>query len=830
MSVTLKCPECGREFQGKARFCRADGARLVEVGAEPVGTPAALATPASAASGSASSAVPPTVSDKAGSGPHSDDGRGASTTSTASTRKPGAGSDPRRSSHRDLRGSIGTAGGSRATGTRPGSLRGLPGVSGDDHGLPGALSGEHRKPRGTGSGARKDPRKESKRDHSGSLSSNALAPVTAGLGEKRSESRRADPMIGRVIAGRFEIEKVLGTGATGVVYRATHRALSRKMAVKLLRPQFVWDDRSMERFFREARTYSMLDHPNIVYLYDFGRAEQGEPFLVMEYVEGQTLHEAIQHSPTRTLPLDRVLIVMSQVARALAHAHSRGVIHRDIKPENIMLVPQGEYEDLAKLLDFGVAKVANAERVTGVGQVTGTAEFIAPETLLDGVEITSAVDLYAIGIIFHDALIGRPPFTGTLDVVLHQHVEMVPPLLSERSADPNLPIELDDVVARLLEKDPGRRPSAVELSEVLDRLLEEWLGREYAVDDASSISGIGVASAITASEGLSGDSFGTLSGLSSRGSLGLSVSADSLGSISSASARLNLSSDTSPDVSLGVGSPPPSADQSGETTDTSLRAVPAIEFSDLDTQPLALMQRPTLMVHRTERKTEVIDRLARPTQVVARQDWPTRMMSGLGAPARPTQVLPQLRLPRGPTQEQMELLELHSTNLYKVATELAGRLWPGGWPQALLNLHQHIDGCDAQERKLGTEIEAHERRAREAPELLEQHHELRLKVLGLSERVRSDTSLDARARARLAEELEAVERVFFNIEGKMQPQRRGNIEAQRQARIDVRATRRRSRVMFARLLLAMPSPGHADAAKRELSELLAHCDKPDAQR
>ncbi|HNN95948.1 MAG TPA: serine/threonine-protein kinase, partial [Pseudomonadota bacterium] len=726
MPVTLKCPECGREFQGKARFCRADGARLVEAGAEPVVTSAAPATPASAASGSASSAVPPVVGDKAGSGPHSDDGRGAS---AASTRKAGAGSDPRRSSHRDLRGSIGAAGGSRGTGTRPGSLRGLPGVSGDDHGLPGALSGDHRKARGTGSGARKDPRKESKRDHSGSLSSNALAPVTDGFGEKRAESRRADPMIGRVIAGRFEIEKVLGTGATGVVYRATHRALARKMAVKLLRPQFVWDDRSMERFFREARTYSMLDHPNIVYLYDFGRAEQGEPFLVMEYVEGQTLHEAIQHSPTRTLPLDRVLIVMSQVARALAHAHSRGVIHRDIKPENIMLVPQGEYEDLAKLLDFGVAKVANAERVTGVGQVTGTAEFIAPETLMDGVEITSAVDLYAVGIIFHDALIGRPPFTGTLDVVLHQHVEMVPPLLSERSADPNLPIELDDVVARLLEKDPGRRPSAVELSEVLDRLLEEWLGREYAVDDASSISGIGVASAITASEGLSGDSFSGLSGLSSRGSLGLAVSADSLGSISSASTASGLSSD----ASAGFGSTPASADKSGETTDTSLRAVPVVEFSDLDTQPLALLQRPTLMVHRAERKTEVIDRLARPTQVVARQDWPTRMMPGLGAagaPARPTQVLPQLRPPRGPTQEQMELVELHSANLYKAATELAGRLWPGGWPQALLNLQQHIEGCDAQERKLGTEIEAHEKRAREAPELLEQHHELRLKVLG----------------------------------------------------------------------------------------------------
>jgi serine/threonine protein kinase len=809
MPVTLKCPECGREFQGKARFCRADGARLVEAGAEPA---AATATAASAASGVTTPAVATAVSEKTGSGPHGEDGRPAGSAGPRRAAGAGAGSDPRRSSSRDIRPGAGPAGGSRGSSGRPNSLRGLPGVSGDDFGLPGGLSGEHRKARGTAGGARKDPRKESRRDHSGSLSSSALAPVTTGIGDKRSEAQRGDPMIGRTIAGRFQIEKVLGTGATGVVYRATHRALARKMAVKLLRPQFVWDDRSMERFFREARTYSLLDHPNIVYLYDFGRAEQGEPFLVMEYVEGQTLHEAIQRSPTRTLPLDRVLIVMSQVARALAHAHSRGVTHRDIKPENIMLVPQGEYEDLAKLLDFGVARVANSDRVTGVGQVTGTAEFIAPETLIDDAVIGPAVDVYAVGIIFHDALIGRPPFTGTLDVVLHQHIEVVPPLLSERSADPNLPIELDDVVARMLEKDPSRRPTAAELSEVLDRLLEEWLGREYAVDDASSISGVGVASAITAGEGLSAESLNAIGGISSANSLRVALSADNVGSVASASG----------------GS---SASRSGDTTDTSLRAVPPVEFSDLDTQPLALLQRETVMVNRTERKTEISDRLGRPTQVVARQDWPTRMMQAVGASvsARPTQVLPA-RSPRLQTQDQIDLAETHSAILHKTATDLATRLWPGGWPQALLNLQQHIDGCDAQERKLTTDIEAHEKRAREAPELLERHNELRLKVLGLSERLRSATSLDARERNRLADELESAERVFFTLEGKIQPQRRGNIEAQRQSRIDVRATRRRSRVMFARLLLAMPSPGHAEEAKRELADQLSRCEKPESAR
>lgn len=752
MSAKLKCPDCGREYEGKARFCRADGARLVEVSEQL----SAQSLPSSVSGTS----LDVTEVSKVAPAPTESSAPVRVVVNPGGVRRAGGGgraggsADPRKQSNRDLRG---VAQGSGAAGARPASQRGLPGVSGDDWGLPGAISGEYRKARpsatGTGSGtasaSRRDPRKESRRDHSGSM----LAPVEPS-GIKRSDASRADrtdPMLGRLIAGRFQIEKTLGAGATGVVYRATHRALGRKMAVKLLKPQFVWDDRSLERFFREARTYSLLDHPNIVYLYDFGRGENGEPYLVMEYVEGQTLHQAIQESPTRTLPLDRILMLMSQLARALEHAHSRGVIHRDIKPENIMLVRQGEYEDLAKLLDFGVARIANQDRVTGVGQVTGTAEFIAPETLQDDGVITPAVDLYAIGMIFHDALVGRPPFTGTLDVVLHQHLEVVPPLLSERSGDPNLPPELDDVVARLLEKDPAKRPSAGELSDVLDRLLEEWLGREYAVDDPSASS-----------------------------------------------------------------------------------AAPVADVSDLDTQRLAIFQRPTILVNKAERKTEISDRLGRPTQIVARQDWPTLMLTAIdsasGGSARPTQVLLQ-RPVRAMTQERLELEELTSGSLHESATGLASRMWPGGWPQALLNLQQHIENCDEQDRKLSTEIEAYERRLRETPELMERHNELRQKVLQLSERLRTETTLDARARMKLCDELEAAERVFFALESSILPlKRRSNIEAQRQSRIDIRATRRRSRVMFARLLLVMPCPASLDSAKREVQEILARCDGSGSPR
>ena len=299
-----------------------------------------------------------------------------------------------------------------------------------------------------------------------------LIDIPKGLRSSTSGGGK-DPLIGRVIAGRFLLEQFLGSGATGVVYRAMHKVLNRPMAVKLLKREFIWDERSLLRFLREARAASVMDHANIVYLYDFGRDELGEPYLVLEYVDGQTLHAAIQQSPTRTLPIERTLNIMLQVARALEHAHGKGVVHRDIKPENIVLTRLKDQDGWVKVLDFGVARIIGQAPVTGHGQVTGTAEFIAPETLLDDAVVAPPVDLYAVGIIFHDALVGRPPFTGQLDIVLHQHLYSVPPLLSERSGDTSLPIDLDLLVARLLEKDPAHRPTATQLVIELEQICQQ---------------------------------------------------------------------------------------------------------------------------------------------------------------------------------------------------------------------------------------------------------------------------------------------------------------------------------------------------------------------
>ena len=173
-----------------------------------------------------------------------------------------------------------------------------------------------------------------------------------------------------------------------------HKVLNRPMAVKLLKREFIWDEKSLLRCLREARAASVMDHANIVYLYDFGRDELGEPYLVMEYVDGQTLHTVIQQHPTRTLPIERVLNIMLQVARALDHAHGKGVVHRDIKPENIVLTRNQGQDDWVKVLDFGVARIVGQQPITGHGQVTGTAEFIAPETLADEGVVAPPVDRY----------------------------------------------------------------------------------------------------------------------------------------------------------------------------------------------------------------------------------------------------------------------------------------------------------------------------------------------------------------------------------------------------------------------------------------------------
>ena len=189
-----------------------------------------------------------------------------------------------------------------------------------------------------------------------------------------------DPLIGRTIAGRFVLERRLGKGGMGVVYLAQHAVLKRPFAVKLLLREFTSHERALARFFREARVASSLDHPNIVSIYDYGQTDSAEPFLIMEYVEGVALCRSCVRAVFATCCRPMPVQLLVQVARALEHAHQRGVVHRDIKPENLLVTTFQGQNDFIKILDFMWPRVVGQPPLTRIGEeILGTPEFMAPE-------------------------------------------------------------------------------------------------------------------------------------------------------------------------------------------------------------------------------------------------------------------------------------------------------------------------------------------------------------------------------------------------------------------------------------------------------------------
>ena len=304
-----------------------------------------------------------------------------------------------------------------------------------------------------------------------------------------------DPWIGRVIAGRFVVERRLGKGGMGVVYLANHNVLKRPFAVKLLRREFVSNERALARFFREARVASSVDHANIVSIYDYGQTDKDVPYLVMEYVEGTLLYQLVVSSPGKCLHLLQAVDIALQVAKALEHAHQRGVVHRDIKPENILVTSVGGQSDFVKVLDFGVARVIGQPPLTRVGEeLIGTPEFLAPEMMSASSDLTPAVDLYALGIMLHDTIVGEPPFRGDLKEILRGHMNVVPQKLSSRRKDTLIPRELDELASRLLEKNPAHRPTAIETAETLSRIRVLLPSRavKMRIDDSSARSATAV--------------------------------------------------------------------------------------------------------------------------------------------------------------------------------------------------------------------------------------------------------------------------------------------------------------------------------------------------
>lgn len=285
-----------------------------------------------------------------------------------------------------------------------------------------------------------------------------------------------DPLIGRVLAERYRILSPLGKGGMGAVYRVEHVALKKEMALKILPEGMSDSDDAVRRFLREAEAAARLDHPNIIRVTDFGRSEEGLFFLAMELLSGHLLADLLEPDrslPPKPLPPARATHIVTQIARALEHAHSVGVIHRDLKPQNIILVERDGEQDIVKLLDFGIAKILQpdggaGEALTQAGMVYGTPEYLSPEQAV-GDPIDPRADLYSLGVIFFEMLTGRLPFESKSKLeILHKHVHDRPPPL--RSIAPSVSDDLGELIDRLLIKQREQRPgTATEVIEILGR-------------------------------------------------------------------------------------------------------------------------------------------------------------------------------------------------------------------------------------------------------------------------------------------------------------------------------------------------------------------------
>lgn len=280
-----------------------------------------------------------------------------------------------------------------------------------------------------------------------------------------------DPLIGSVLSGRYRIEGLLGEGGVGRVYRAVQTSLGRLVAVKVLHPDIVpLDDRSAERFLREAATLARLSHPHTVRVFDYGRVDDLH-FLVMEYVAGPTLTRLVAEGP---LTVPQTCRLGEQIAMALYEAHERGVIHRDLKPSNVLVTGSGGAES-AKVIDFGLAKPLRADGdLTREGIVVGTPRYLAPEVLAGDAPDTR-VDVYGLGLLLHVMLTARHPFRGDSGAreVMVQILTKAPPRL--RTIRDDVPEALDDLVARCLAKEPDERPeSMLEVAKALRRTGRAW--------------------------------------------------------------------------------------------------------------------------------------------------------------------------------------------------------------------------------------------------------------------------------------------------------------------------------------------------------------------
>ena len=302
-----------------------------------------------------------------------------------------------------------------------------------------------------------------------------------------------DPYVGRVLMGQFQLQAQAGRGAMGTVYRARQMNMDRTVAVKVLRGDLLKDTNAVQRFLREAQAAARLSHPNIVTVHLVGESEAAVPFIVMEYIEGQTLGELCERE--HVLDPVRALRIARQIASALGEAHGQGIVHRDLKPENILLDARRSPADFIKVFDFGIAKLLGGEggeiaQLTRDGTIFGTPHYIAPEQAA-GKEVDGRADLYSLGVILYRMCTGQLPFEGGSGMqVLMRHVQDAPP--RPRSLRPELPERVEQLIMIALDKDRDHRfANAERMVAAIDAAENALMGAQpRPVDPGQTLMGV----------------------------------------------------------------------------------------------------------------------------------------------------------------------------------------------------------------------------------------------------------------------------------------------------------------------------------------------------
>jgi len=300
-----------------------------------------------------------------------------------------------------------------------------------------------------------------------------------------------DPLIGALLAGRYEVKRRIGEGGMGLVYEGKHRDIDKPVAIKVLRDDLSRRPDVVARFRQEARSASRIGHENIVDVSDFGETRYGSSYFVMEFLEGEDLANVLGREVT--VEAERTCGIVLQCCRALAAAHSKQIVHRDIKPENIFLIERDGVKDFVKIVDFGIAMMGDIEtegqpgrKLTKTGMIFGTPEYMSPEQAA-GKELDHRVDVYALGIILYECLSGRVPFVGdTFMGVLTQHLFSEPPPIIDVNPKAQVSAELELVVAKALAKAPGARyQDTAELAEAIECALDGRVSRATAMTPPS---------------------------------------------------------------------------------------------------------------------------------------------------------------------------------------------------------------------------------------------------------------------------------------------------------------------------------------------------------